>query len=162
MVRMWIHTQDGSDTVSSNLSKRSMGGMMIFQEVRMETRWRVRITTVVLLALLGTKAEAGRIIRDSSGDAMQRYNSQMLDSPMLRIPAPLGLAFWPFLAYLPAPTMTIVNVQIQLPELHTSPTPPAPPPARAKFWTAQCGVFVELEVSPKMNLMGEERKPCPP
>ena len=128
----------------------------------MKTRWRVWTTAVVLLALLGTEAEAGRIIRDSSGDAMQRYNSQMLDSPMLRIPAPLGLAFGPFLVYPPAPTMTIVNVQIQLPELYAPPAPPPPPPARAKFWTAQCGVFVELEVSPKMNLMEEERKPCLP
>lgn len=128
----------------------------------MKTGWSVWTTTVILLALLGIEAEAGRIVRDFSGDPMQRYSSQMLDSPMLRIPTPLGLAFWPFLAYPPAPTMTIVNVQIQLPELYTPPASPPTPPARAKFWTAQCGVFVELEVSPKMNLMEEERKPCPP
>jgi len=103
--------------------------------------WWVLVSTVVLPALLGTEAEAGRTLREFSGDAMQRHDSRMMASPLER---------------------SIVNVQIQPPELNQPPPPPPTPPARAKFWTARCGVFVELEVSSTMNLMEEERKPCSP
>ena len=42
------------------------------QEVSMKAGWLVLASTAVLLALLGTEAEAGRTLRDFSGDAMQR------------------------------------------------------------------------------------------
>ncbi len=120
----------------------------------------VLASTGVLLALLGTEAEAGRTLRDFSGDAMQRFDSRMMASPVMSFPGLFGLSLWPYISYPPAPSMTIVNVQIQMPELDQRPLPPPTPPARPKFWTARCGVFVELEVSPTMNLMEEERKPC--
>ena len=121
--------------------------------------WWVLVSTVVLPALLGTEAEAGRTLRDFSGDAMQRYDSRMMASPLERYPGIFGM---PYIAYPPSPPMTIVNVQIQPPELNQPPPLPPTPPARAKFWTARCGVFVELEVSSTMNLMEEGRKPCSP
>ena len=126
----------------------------------MKSDWLVLASTGVLLALLGTEAEAGRTLRDFSGDAMQRFDSRMMASPVMSFPGLFGLSLWPYISYPPAPSMTIVNVQIQMPELDQRPLPPPTPPARPKFWTARCGVFVELEVSPTMNLMEEERKPC--
>ena len=120
----------------------------------------VLASTLVLLALLGTEAEADRTFRESSGDAMQRFDSRMMGSPVMRFHGLSGLSLWPYIAYSPTPSMTIVNVQIQIPEVDQRPTPPPAPPARSKFWTARCGVFVELEVSSTMNLMEEETKPC--
>jgi len=121
----------------------------------MKAGWWVLVSTVVLLALLGTEAEAGGTVGGSSGGAMQGFDSRMMASPVMRFP---GLSLWPYIAYPPAPSMTIVNVQIQPPEVDQ----PPPPPARPKFWIARCGIFVELEVSSTMNLMEEERKPCSP
>ena len=126
----------------------------------MKAGWWILASTVVLLALFGTEAEAGRMLRESSGDAMQRFDSRMMASPVMRFPGLFGQALWPYIAYPPAPSMTIVNIQIQIPDLNQPPPPPATPPARPKFWTARCGVFVELEVSSTMNLMEEERKSC--
>ena len=120
----------------------------------------VSASTLVLLALLATEAEAGRTLGESSGDAMQRFDSRMMASPVMHFPGLFGLSLWPYIAYPPAPSMTIVNIQIQIPELNQPPPPPPTPPARPKFWTARCGVFAELEVSSTMNLMEEEAKPC--
>lgn len=120
----------------------------------------VLASTVVLLALLGTEAQAGRTLRDFSGDAMQGFDSRMMTSPVMRFHGLFGQSLWPYIAYPPAPSMTIVNIQIQIPELNQPPTPLPTPPARPKFWTARCGVFVEFEVSSTMNLMEEEMKPC--
>jgi hypothetical protein len=120
----------------------------------------VLASTVVLLALLGTEAQAGRTLRDFSGDAMQGFDSRMMASPVMRFHGLFGQSLWPYIAYPPAPSMTIVNIQIQIPELNQPPTPLPTPPARPKFWTARCGVFVEFEVSSTMNLMEEEMKPC--
>ena len=120
----------------------------------------VLASTVVLLALLGTEAQAGRTLRDFSGDAMQGFDSRMMASPVMRFHGLFGQSLWPYIAYPPIPSMTIVNIQIQIPELNQPPPPPLTPPARPKFWTARCGVFVELEVSSTMNLMEEEMKPC--
>ena len=125
----------------------------------MRTGWSIVASTLALLALLAADAEAGRLIRDTSGAAMQFHDSQMMASPMIRMPTPLGASFWPFIGYPQAPTMTILNI-IQVPELNQPPPPPPPPPAPSKFWIARCGVFVELNVSSAMNLMEEERKPC--
>jgi hypothetical protein len=124
-------------------------------------RW-VWTSTIVLFALLGTEAEAAGTLRDYSGEAMQRHESRMMSSPMMHFPGMFGTGLWPYIVYPPAPPMTIVNVQIQLPELDQRPTPPPTPPARPRFWTARCGVFIELDVSSTMNLMEEERKPCSP
>src|SRR5437868_22930 len=125
------------------------------------------VVMVGLVALLGADAEAGRMLRDFSGDAMQSYDSRMMNSPMMNspmwsFPGLFGISPSPYIAYPPAPSMTIVNVQIQLPELNQPPMPPPTPPARPKFWTARCGFFVELEVSSTKSLMEEETKPCAP
>jgi hypothetical protein len=125
----------------------------------MKTGWSLLIA-IVTFALLGTEGEAGRLLRDFSGDAMQIHHSRMPESPMNRIPTLLGSSFWPYLNYPPAPSLTIVNVQIQIPALDQPPSPPPAPPAPPKFWTARCGIFVELSVNSTMNLMEEERKPC--
>jgi|SRR4026207_355920 hypothetical protein len=126
----------------------------------MKAGWWVLALTVVLFPLLGTDAAASRLIRDASGDAMQRYDSRMMASPLTNFSSRFGIYGWPFIYYPPALPMTIVNIQIQIPELNHPPTPPPTPPARPKFWTARCGVFIELEVSSTMNLMEEEAKPC--
>jgi hypothetical protein len=105
--------------------------------------------------------EAGTIVRDFSGDAMQGYESRMMNSPLQRIPPVLGLSYWPFISYLPAPSLTVVNVQINLPTVESpSPIPPSAAPARPKFWINRCGSFVEIEVSPTTNLMEEEQNFC--
>jgi hypothetical protein len=122
-------------------------------------RWVLVFTTVTFLFV--ADGEAGTIARDFSGDAMQSHDSRMMNSPLQRIPPVLGLSFWPFISYLPAPSLTVVNVQINLPALVApSPIPPPPPPARSKFWINRCGSFVEIEVSPTTNLMEEEQNPC--
>ncbi len=128
----------------------------------MKVVWWVWTSAAVLLVLLATEVEAVRRLRDFSGDAMQRYDSRMMSSPVMRFPGLFGISLWPYIIYPPAPSMTIVNVQIQIPELDQRPTPASTPPARPKFWIARCGVFVELEVSSTMSLMEEERKPCSP
>ncbi len=121
----------------------------------------VSASALVVFALLRTEAEAGRTLRELSGDAMQRFDSRMMASPVMR-PGLLGQFLWPYIAYPPAPSMTIVNIQIHIPELNQPPPTPPKPPARSKFWTARCGVFVEIEVSSTINLMEEEAKPCSP
>jgi len=113
----------------------------------------------VFFLLLVTNAEAARYPRDSSGDPMQRFDSQMLSSPMLRFPAILGTSYWPFVPYLPAPSMTFANIVFETPE--PAPPPPVPkPPASARFWFSHCGVFVGMDVTSTTNLMEEEQKPC--
>jgi len=121
----------------------------------------VAASTLVLFALLSTEAKAGRTLSDLSGDAMQRFDSQMMASPVIR-PGQLGQFLWPYTAYPPAPSMTIVTIQTHTPELSQPPNPPPTPPAPSKFWTARCGIFVEIEVSSTTNLMEEEAKPCSP
>lgn len=122
-------------------------------------RWVLAFTAITFLFV--ADGEAGTMVRDFSGDAMQRYDSRMMASPLQRIPPVLGLSSWPFISYLPAPSLTVVNVQINLPALASPPPiPPPPPPAHPKFWINRCGIFVEVEVSPTTNLMEEEQKPC--
>jgi len=115
---------------------------------------------VVLLAVLGTDAEGSRLVRDFSGDAMQRHSSRMMASPMIRMPTPLGTSLWPFFAYPPAPMITIVNIHIDIPASDQPPTVPPSPPTPPKFWIERCGTFVQVDVSSTTNLMEEERKPC--
>lgn len=117
------------------------------------------VWATVSFLLLVAQAEAARYPRDSSGDAMQRFDSQMLSSPMLRFPAILGTSSWPFVPYLPAPSITFSNIVLEMPE--AAPPPPAPKPqAPARFWFSHCGVFVGIDVNSTTNLMEEERKPC--
>jgi hypothetical protein len=116
--------------------------------------------TFTVLLLASTDVEAGGRLRDVSGDPLQRYDSRMMSSPMMRFPGLFGMSHWPYIVYAPAPSVTIVNVQVQMRELDERPAPT--PPARPKFWIARCGGFVELEVNPTMNLMDEERKACSP
>src|SRR5687767_668340 len=123
--------------------------------------WALTLT-VLLIGLLGTDVEASRRLRDFSGDAMQTHDSRMMSSPVMRFPGLFGISLWPYIIYPPAPSLTIVNVQVQIQDLDQGQTVAVTPPARPKFWVARCGVFVELEVSSTMNLMDEERKPCSP
>jgi hypothetical protein len=118
--------------------------------------------TFTVLLLASTDVEASRRLRDVSGDPLQRYDSRMMSSPMMRFPGLFGMSHWPYIVYAPAPSVTIVNVQVQMPELDERPAPAPTPPARPKFWIARCGGFVELEVNPTMNLMDEDRKACSP
>jgi hypothetical protein len=116
----------------------------------------------VSFSLLAPNGESGTIGRDFSGDAMQRNDSRMMASPLERIPPLLGLSRWPFIPYLPAPSLTVVTVEINhFSTLVPSSTTPAPPPAaRPKFWTNRCGVFEEINVSPETNLLEEEQTSC--
>jgi hypothetical protein len=120
------------------------------------------ISAAALLALIATDAEAGRRLRDFSGDAMQRYDSRMMSSPVMRFPGLLKVSLWPYMIYPPAPSLTIVNVHVHNPYFDEPRPAVVRPAARPKFWTVQCGVFVEFEVSSTMNLMEEERKRCSP
>ena len=127
----------------------------------MKLNWWVLAIIAVSFLLFGANGEAGTIARDFSGDAMQRHDSRMMDSPLQRISSPLVLSFWPFTPYLPAPSLTVINVQINLPILVSpAPIPPPAAPARPKFWTNRCGTFVEIEVGPATNLMEEEQNTC--
>ena len=128
----------------------------------MKTGSCIWTSAVILVASLWTEAEAGSMHRDSSGDAMQRHASRMMSDSVMRFPGMFGRSLGPYIAYSQAPPMTIVNIEVQIPEVDQRPTPPPTPPARSKFWTVRCGVFVELEMSSTMNLMEEERKPCAP
>ena len=110
------------------------------------------ISTVLLLVLLGKDVEASRRLRNVSGDPMQSYDSRMMSSPMTRFPGLFGISLWPYIIYPSAPSMTIVNVQVQMPELDERPAQAPTPPTRPKFWIARCGGFIELEVNPTMNL----------
>jgi len=134
----------------------------VSQEVSMKAGGWGLLLTVGLVVLLGTEAEADRTLREFSGDAMQRHDSRMMESPLMGFPSLFGSSLWPDIAYPLAPSRISMNVQIQLPELNEPQTPPSPSAARPKFWTVRCGVFVELEVSSTMNLMEEETKPCSP
>lgn len=124
--------------------------------------WWIRTPTVILLALMSTAAEASSMFGDSSGNAMQRYDSHMMSSPMTHFRGMFTRSFWPYISYSQPPTFMIVKIQDQILELDLRPMPPPAASITPKFWTARCGVFVELEVSPKMNLMEEERRSCSP
>jgi hypothetical protein len=52
----------------------------------MKSGWWIWTPTVILLAFLGPEAEAGRTLRDLSGDAMQSQDSRMMSSPGSRTP----------------------------------------------------------------------------
>ena len=127
----------------------------------MKRDWWIWTPTVILLALLGTEAGAS-MFGDSSGDAMQLYDSRIMSSPMTLSSGMVGRPLRPYIAYTPAPSLLIVKIQDQIPELDQPPTSPPAAPIPPRFWIARCGVFVELEASSKMNLMEEERKPCSP
>lgn len=137
----------------------SEGKKRRLQRARQGWTWTL---IVVLVVLFYTDVEAGRRLHDFSGDAMQRYDSRMMSSPVMHFPGLFGISLWPYIVYPPAPSLTIVNVQIQIPQLDQRPAPASTPPPSSRFWIARCGVFVELEVNSSMNLMQEEQKPCSP
>jgi hypothetical protein len=124
----------------------------------MRTLWL--LSTLCLFSLVGTDALASRYPRDFSGDAMQQFDSRLLSSPMTRFPSVLGLSYWPFIPYPPAPSMSVLNITIDLPE-ELSPPQPSKPPAPARFWIARCGAFVQVDVD-KVDVLEEERKDCGP
>lgn len=118
------------------------------------------LTISLCLGLIAPEAKAGPYPRDFSGDAMQRHESRLPSSPMVRFPSLLGMTYWPFIPYTAAPSFPVFNFVIQLPE-EVPALPPAKPPAPAKFWIARCGTFVEIDVA-KSNVLEEEGKSCSP
>ena len=128
----------------------------------MKIRYSICTIVVMFLVLLGTDVQASGTPRDFSGDAMQRFNSQMMASPMIRFPAVLGISLWPYINYPPAPSMSIVNVQVDIPDVEQRSEPKPALPVHPKFWIARCGGFIELEASSAMSVIEEERKPCSP
>ena len=44
---------------------------------------------------------------------MQQYDSHLPSSPMNRFPSLLGLSYWPFIPYPPAPSMPLFNIVIE-------------------------------------------------
>ena len=116
----------------------------------------------VLLLLCDANGEAGTLVRDFSGDAMQRHNSLMMPSPMIRFPAVLGVSQWPYINYPPAPSMTIVNVKLDIPEVEQPAASMSTPRVHPKFWIARCGGFIEIEATSTTSVLEEERKPCAP
>ena len=117
------------------------------------------VSIVAFVGFLATDALSGQYPRDFSGDPMQRHESRMPSSPMLRFPAILGLSYWPFIAYPPAPSMSIFNLAVQLPDKTDEP-PVAKPPASAKFWIARCGTFVEIDATKTDLIQEENRQDC--
>ena len=127
------------------------------------------ITALLILVPLTVSAESrggvtvGPSTAPSAGGmhafGMPGVESRMPESRLPSIRGMRGRAIWPMATYIPAPNITIVNVQADRPE--EPPPPPPKPAAPAKFWTARCGSFVELQVGPTMNLMEEEQKGCP-
>src|SRR5215216_889270 len=92
-------------------------------------RQRLVVLAALSVFFLSVVVEAGRLPRDFSGDAMQRHDSRMMASPMTRIPSILGMTFWPFNPYYYAPpSLTVVNVEIDLP-FAERPSAPAIAPA---------------------------------
>jgi hypothetical protein len=123
------------------------------------SRWVLAFITFSFI--FGAEVQAGSIVRDFSGDAMQSYDSRMMNSPLQRIQPVLGLSSWPFISYLPAPALIVVTVQINFPELASpSPIPSPATPTRPKFWINRCGTFVEIQISSTTNMIDEEQSPC--
>jgi len=89
---------------------------------------------------------------------MHGLEGQIPESRFPRVHGFHGRAMRPLLGSAPGQNLTIITVQLDPKE--ELPPPPPKPPAPAKFWTARCGIFVELQVSPTMNLMEEEQKGC--
>lgn len=112
--------------------------------------------------VLCTEAPATGILRDFSGDPMQRYESRMPDAYVGRMPSAGGISFWPLNPYYYAPpSFTVVNVEILLaPNQPSESSPPPAHPVHPKIWTNRCGTFVELNVTPTSSLIEEEQKPC--
>ena len=125
----------------------------------MKRMW-VWAAILILGYTVANPAIASQYPRDFSGDAMQRHDSRLPSSPMLRFPSVLGLTYWPFIAYPPAPVTEVFNFMIG-PLEEPAPAVQNKPPASSKFWIARCGSFVEIDVT-KTNLIEEEQKACTP
>ena len=125
----------------------------LWQTREMKLFW---VSIIAFLGFLATDALSGQYPRDFSGDAMQRHESRLPSSPMLRFPAILGLSYWPFINYPPAPSMPVFNIVVELPDETNQPAPTRPP-ASAKFWIARCGTFVEIDAT-KADLIQEENR----
>ena len=121
---------------------------------------RMWVAVIPIFAFtIADPASANQYLRDTSGDAMQRYDSRMPSSPMLRFPGLFGTTYRPIVAYPPAPEMQVFNLLIAAPE-ESALAVQNKPPASSKFWIARCGDIVEIDVS-KTNLIEEESKACP-
>jgi hypothetical protein len=90
---------------------------------------------------------------------MYGLEGRMLESRFPHVRGLHGRAIRPLIHSAPDPNLTIINIQVEPKE--EPPPPPPKPPAPAKFWTARCGSFVELQAGPTMNLIEEEQKGCP-
>jgi hypothetical protein len=127
------------------------------------------ITALLILIPLSVLAESrgGVTVGPSSAPSaggMRSFGtlglgSRIPDSPFPHVRGSYGRAIRPLIGSAPGQNLTIINVLVDPQE--EPPPPPPKPAAPAKFWTARCGSFVELQVSPTMNLMEEEQKGCP-
>jgi hypothetical protein len=126
----------------------------------MRRTWFCCAAILVLGSLGPEPAVATRYFQDFSGNAMQRYESRLPSSPMLRFPGVLGLTYWPYMAYPAAPTSQVFNFILEMPE-EQEPVPPvqSKPPTTSKFWITHCGSVLEIDVT-KANLFEEEHKDC--
>ena len=77
-------------------------------------RWVLAFTVGAFLFV--ADGEAGTIVRDFSGDAMQRHDSRMMSSPLQRIPD-TGIVVLAVHTLPSGPSLTVVNIQINLPAL---------------------------------------------
>lgn len=130
---------------------------------------KLLITVLLTLIPLTVSAESrgGVTVGPSSvpsagglyGFGMHGLGNRPPESAFPHVRGKHGRAIWPLIGSVPSQNLTIINVQVEPQE--EPPPPPPKPAAPAKFWTARCGSFVELQVSPTMNLMEEEQKGCP-
>lgn len=93
------------------------------------------------------------------GFGLHGLGSRAHESRFPRVRGFHGKAIRPMIGSALDPNLMIINIHVEPEE--ELPLPPPKPPAPAKFWTARCGSFVELQVSPTLNLIEEERKGCP-
>ncbi len=120
------------------------------------------LTILFLLALPTERAEAVTYPQDASGTPMQRFDSRMPDSPVADFPGLLGSSYWPYLSspIRPlSPPVTIMNVLIEAPEASLPPVQ-SKAPGSAKFWTARCGTYVQVDMDSVRDMTEEEGKPC--
>lgn len=130
---------------------------------------KLLITVLLILVPLTVSAEfrGGVTVGPSSvpsagglyGFGMHGLENRIPESAFPHVRGKHGRAIWPLIGSVPSQNLTIIHVHAKPQE--EPPPPPPKPAAPAKFWTARCGSFVELQVSPTMNLIEEEQKSCP-
>ncbi|HEU4683667.1 MAG TPA: hypothetical protein VFS39_04125 [Nitrospira sp.] len=115
---------------------------------------------MLALASLGSEVHASRIVRDFSGDAMQRYDSRMLGSPLTAIPTLLGTSIWPLAPFFMPNVSTVLHIHLELQAPEPAGVQKAALASRPKFWIFRCDHLIELSSDQTGSVMEEEAKPC--